>query len=698
MFLITLITTIINFLASNPTATLMDNVFVWFDKGVYRLVSSSFTLFMIMCQLNLNVIYSLAASLIDRLKALIIVFIIFKVGVSLIQYMLKPDEALNKSKKLLLNILICAVLLVSYNVVFSALNEVSMMIVGKPASYHYTTLKQIAGATDAADEGLIMRLFFGKNSNTTEITTTESIGDNIAVNTLCATFSDIQTQGLTCANLKQVLNKGGKVDYSRLDNILSKMGKTVNGHPVIALLVGLYIVYSVIKAAIEIGVRMFKLMLLQLVAPIAIVSVASEEGTKADPFKSFIKMYVSVFISAFSRIVAILLVTVFVSKIFSQLSTLIGDVQSQSASDYSLWILIICIVAGYRFAGEIPKMIDEIFKTKMGSDPDKGFGKFMLGLAAAPVMGVAGLAAGFASGDTALSKIYGAGAGALSGITAGLTGQTIADKVKNYRASQDKIGGIQAGMDAGGGNLLTYIDGKWFEGKKYQDRQIKAYDDEIAVVDAASKERKALNDAVTQKMKSDKGKAFKGTGSTPDEVAASSAKAANAAGFTAAAANIEFGDSRDSYASQMIEEYEPYKFAQDAIKYFTDNPDAGPITYEGESGSFSYSDISEARSKSATSKKLGEDAAKEKWDEEWDRQLTSAEEGTSIHMHRENFKQAATKVYGKGDTEHQKEINSYGDYKTTDGQLFVEKDLRSTAKDNYMSRPQVKVNQVNSKK
>jgi hypothetical protein len=133
-------------------------------------------------------------------------------------------------------------------------------------------------------------------------------------------------------------------------------------------------------------------------------------------------------------------------------------------------------------------------------------------------------------------------------------------------------------------------------------------------------------------------------------------------------------------------------------KYFTDNPDAGPITYEGESGSFSYSDISEARSKSATSKKLGEDAAKDRWDDEWNRQLTSAEEGTSIHMHRENFKQAATKVYGKGDTEHQKEINSYGDYKTTDGQLFVEKDLRSTAKDNYMSRPQVKVNQVNSKK
>ena len=56
MFLITLITTIINFLASSPTATLMDSVFVWFDKGVYRLVSSSFTLFMIMCQLNLNVI------------------------------------------------------------------------------------------------------------------------------------------------------------------------------------------------------------------------------------------------------------------------------------------------------------------------------------------------------------------------------------------------------------------------------------------------------------------------------------------------------------------------------------------------------------------------------------------------------------------------------------------------------------------
>jgi hypothetical protein len=297
-----------------------------------------------MCQLNLNVIYDMAVSLIDRLKALIIVFIIFKVGVALIQYMLDPDKAAKGSKKFLLNILICAAMLVSYNFVFSVFNELSMMILGKPESYKYTTLAQIANVGNEADEGLIFRLFFGTNNNATAFKNVESIGNNMAFNALCATFPDKDKAGLQCTHLIQTISDGSTTsnyNLKKFNNITKKLDVSVDGHPGIALLLGLYMVYSVVKASVEIGTRMFKLMLLQLVAPIAIITVASDEGVKSKTFTEFYKMYISVFLSAFTRITAVLLVTVFVSKIFTQVDTLISDA---SANGYALWIIIICLL------------------------------------------------------------------------------------------------------------------------------------------------------------------------------------------------------------------------------------------------------------------------------------------------------------------------------------------------------------------
>ena len=547
MFFITLLTTIINILASSPSTSFIDSIFIYFDRGVYNLVSSTFTLFIMMCQLNLNVIYSMADSLIARLKALVIVFLIFKVGVSLIKYMLDPDNAIKASKKLLINLLICAALLVTYNFAFSALNELSMMIVGKPATYHYTTLKQIAGVTDDADEGLIMRIFFASDSKVTSLDNTKSIGDNLAVNTLCASFPDKNSTGLTCSVLKTTISDGGKVNFKKLDNILSKVGKTCDAHPIIALIVGLYIVYSVIKAAIEVGTRMFKLMLLQLVAPLAIISVASEEGTKADPFKKFIKTYIEVFISAFTRIAAILIVTVFVSKIFGQLETIIGSVSSQTPSDYSLWILIICIFAGYKFAGEVPKMIDSIFSTKLGDSSDKGgFGKFLGSLVAMPALGVAGMVQGVRTGETGLSRIYGAGAGALSGMAAGLQGQTIADKFKAYRSGTEKVEKKQAGMDAADGNFADYFQGKVLEGKRWQDRQVKEYEKQSSGYDEISKQVEEYDKLRTAAIK--------------DEVIQESDVDSTKFEYSVFK-DQKFGDNKDAFVSKFLSGHKGYNQA-----------------------------------------------------------------------------------------------------------------------------------------
>ena len=76
MFLTTLITTILNVLASDPITHLGNGLLLLLDRGVYQLVASAFSIFIIMSQMNLSSISNMAAFIVDRLKALIIVFVI----------------------------------------------------------------------------------------------------------------------------------------------------------------------------------------------------------------------------------------------------------------------------------------------------------------------------------------------------------------------------------------------------------------------------------------------------------------------------------------------------------------------------------------------------------------------------------------------------------------------------------------------
>ena len=542
MFLTTLITTILNVLASDPITHLGNGLLLLLDRGVYQLVASAFSIFIIMSQMNLSSISNMAAFIVDRLKALIIVFVIFKVGVALINYMLNPDKAMQGSKKLLLNILICAALLVSSNFIFTSLNELSMMIVGKPESYKYTVLKQVANVTDEGDEGLIMRLFFGKG-DTVNVKNSDDIGNNLAFQSLCVTFPDSDNKS-SCSRLKATIGDGtGGINIKRLNNINAKLDNGVDGHPGIALILGLYIVYSVVLAAIDIGVRMFKLMLLQLVSPIAIIFTASEEGLKADKFKKFVSTYVQVYISAFTRIISILLVTVFVSKIFGQLDTILGEVKE--GNNHSMWVLIICIVAGYRFANELPKLIDSIFATHMGDSAGSGFGKFMAGLVAAPVLGAAGLATGISTG-VATGSVGGAVVGGLSGLgsgmAAGFKGNTIADKMK---AGADARAGTRARVtdisNAGGvlpwayGGVMQPFKGSQDAKAASFDRESQAYDDAVAIAkdyDAAQiglMQGTKLKDASFEEADATTLSRFDGYG------------------------DIKFGDNKDTFASSMIE-------------------------------------------------------------------------------------------------------------------------------------------------
>ena len=133
----------------------LNAIFLVLDGIAYSLLAYTYKVFMLIAQLNYNVLYAWMAPLIDRVKALILVLIMFKVGYALIQYMINPDKLDDSSKggpALIKNIGICAGLLIIYSFVFSVMNELTLLFIGVPEGYEFTTLKEVADVTNTGSD------------------------------------------------------------------------------------------------------------------------------------------------------------------------------------------------------------------------------------------------------------------------------------------------------------------------------------------------------------------------------------------------------------------------------------------------------------------------------------------------------------------------------------------------------------------
>ena len=154
------------------------------DAIVYSVVVYVYNIFQIVAQLNFSVISSWTQPLVNRVEALIMVLILFKLGMSFIQYMITPEKFNDKAtggSALLINIVICSVLLVSYQFIFTVFNELSMLIIGYQDGYEFTVLKQIADveSENGGDEaGLLGRFIFGEKFES------ENFGKQLAAITL----------------------------------------------------------------------------------------------------------------------------------------------------------------------------------------------------------------------------------------------------------------------------------------------------------------------------------------------------------------------------------------------------------------------------------------------------------------------------------------------------------------------------------
>lgn len=590
------------------------NIISLFIEGIiYQFVTYTYKLFSIMCSLNFNSLSAIVAPLMDRFKALIIVLVLFKLGMMLINMMMRADDIVKPGKELIINIFITAALLICNNFIFTVLNEVSMLFLGTPDGYNYTVLNEIAGVSGGKDAGIIMRFVFGEDQ------AVDDIGDFIAFQTAGIFIQNTGSQDELAA---AVIEANGQYNFLNLHKINSKIGKTVEYTPLAGIAISGFLVYTFLNICAEIGIRMFKLLVLQMMAPLAIITII-KDGWKGNTMQSFIKEYTSIYIQAFVRILSTLVVTVIVAKTSTNLGSFFGT--AWNAGDTGITkglILAIVIFSAYKFVLEIPKLIDSLFHTSLASSSGKGgFSSFLAGTV---IGGATGLATGAIGGVTSAmnsgrsgfwgntwSAVQGA-AGGLAGGVAGLAqgvysgskGNSIAENIKNGYKVREKTksrsenwyqngGMLNAGMHAAvaGASNFTGITSR-------QDRKMAIYDEQEKAINAYEE---AINKAQIDTIKNTTTGSedlfdMKGYGDQEGQIIQRKASEIYSDGYE----NIKLGDNADSYVQQMLEFDKEYQEAQAQLSVAQKGEDANAIAT--------------ATAKLRSQKQFSEKRAKEYWE------------------------------------------------------------------------------------
>lgn len=422
------------------------------DNIIYGLIPQIYRLFIYLSEINLfsDNPDSPINKLVSHIYVLLGIFMLFKVSFSLLQYIVDPNAFRDSSKgmgKLITNVLVALVLLVSVPSIFSLAMDIQSEIVQSNA------IGQLILGTDTgsgnypvsadgsiSDEGvqqmakdlqfMLYGAFYSVNQDVMEsgrilegcsgssgVLGSMDMATEKCLNALQNNLpNDAASNGVSLYSFFKHVDENGNVvderEFGHLDKLLwwkDDGDYVINYLPIISAAAGIYVIFLLIGFCVDIAVRAIKLCFLQMIAPIAIVSyVDPKESISNGKLNSWIKECASTYFSLFLRLATIFLVMFLISMIASTLLSG-GEYISGLPEDnsYNIWIYLFLVIGAFMFAKQVPNIIESIFGIKFSGElhlnPFKNAG------AAGILGGVAGfgagaVASGIAAGKTSLDS------------------------------------------------------------------------------------------------------------------------------------------------------------------------------------------------------------------------------------------------------------------------------------------------------
>ena len=198
---------------------------------------------------------------------------------------------------------------------------------------------------------------------------------------------------------------------------------------IVTSVVGIFITYVIISFAIDIAVRLFELVVLQILSPFFIATFVDPKSSQSGPFKNWLSALGQTYASLFVKLAILALITFFI--MFLNQSDLFS-----SMGDVSGWAKLFVIIGLLIFAKKAPKWISDMIGIK---------GEGLGGLSIGKKLGGMALAGGLAS------KALGAGKNLLSKTGRGLVGSAAGMATARLRDKrQQKLDKKEKGLDRKG--------------------------------------------------------------------------------------------------------------------------------------------------------------------------------------------------------------------------------------------------------
>lgn len=386
-------------------------LFAWIDGVVAKVITEVYKL---LINLSSIILYSNEiVSVVGRRVGLILgIFMLFRLAISLISYMISPDKTKDGSTgggKLVTNIVISLVLLATINNIFEYAYKVQMKII---------------------DSRIIEKIFFGENKSYTDM----DIGyylysgfftpnSEVFTQNECDSIWDL-SKPFTGSSCETKLTNDLKLDGDALDAIVLTRNKmqmknvflkyklvlamddtkdefVFNYTPILSTAAGVITLLVLISFSMELATRAVRLLFLQIIAPIPIIF-NMDLGKGKDVFQKWYKDCFSTYISVFLRLLAI-------NFVVFMIVLLNGHYKEIFTGNWLLNVFLIigCLI----FAKRVPKLLEDMLGIKMDGMSLKPlkkfqeqalFGKQITGLAGA------GLATGAAVGSNMANQLYSA--------------------------------------------------------------------------------------------------------------------------------------------------------------------------------------------------------------------------------------------------------------------------------------------------
>lgn len=378
-----------------PFMDLIRDFFSFLDSIIYGLMGDAYNLVEEVAHYK---IFENVDFLVDKIYAILSIFMLFKVSFSFINYIVNPDSFTDKEKgvqKIITNIVIMFVMLIICPWAFNQLwglqtaildeNVLGNFIFGteddKLNEYSMATEQWCAEAglpyemSRAATNGdyislMVLRGFYRPY-------TEEDIGYNLLDEKYDTDGSEVGKKLCTSCNgskncgkpstylVSEIYNADADVDGWSFPILGSDTDIYIMQYRWgVSTAVGVVVLLLLVSFAMDVGLRVVKLSFLELIAPIPIVSYIDPASGKNGMFKKWLKEVGSTWASIFIRLLGLFFAVRIIQEVGSL--TWIGAGPAQEAS---IWVEIFVIIGALMFAKQLPKLIQNI----TGINFDGGF-------------------------------------------------------------------------------------------------------------------------------------------------------------------------------------------------------------------------------------------------------------------------------------------------------------------------------------